>query len=41
MQSLRVELGERAYAIFIGEGLLSNAELILPQLDLPKVAIVT
>ncbi len=41
MQSLRVELGERAYAIFIGEGLLSNAELILPQLDLPRVAIVT
>ncbi len=41
MQTLRVELGERAYAIHIGERLLSSAELILPQLDLPKVAIVT
>jgi 3-dehydroquinate synthase len=41
MQTLRVELGERAYAIHIGERLLSSAELILPQLDLPRVAIVT
>ena len=41
MQTLRVELGERAYAIHIGEGLLFSAELILPQLDLPRVAIVT
>ena len=41
MQTLRVELGERAYAIHIGEGLFSSAELILPQLDLPRVAIVT
>jgi 3-dehydroquinate synthase len=41
MQTLRVELGERAYAINIGEHLLSNAALILPYLDLPKVAIVT
>ncbi|TAK72720.1 MAG: 3-dehydroquinate synthase [Betaproteobacteria bacterium] len=41
MQTLRVELGERAYAIHIGERLLSRAELILPQLDLPRVAIVT
>jgi len=41
MQTLRVELGERAYAIYIGERLLSSAGLILPQLDLPKVAIVT
>ena len=41
MQTLRVELGERAYAIHIGERLLTSAELIPPQLDLPKVAIVT
>ena len=41
MQTLRVELGERAYPIHIGERLLYSAELILPHLDLPKVAIVT
>ena len=41
MQTLRVELGERAYPIHIGERLLSRAELILPHLDLKKVAIVT
>jgi len=41
MQTLRVELGERAYAIHIGERLLSAAELIVPQLDLPRAAIVT
>jgi len=41
MQTLRVELGERGYAIHIGEGLLADAGLILPQLDLSRVAIVT
>jgi 3-dehydroquinate synthase len=41
MQTLRVDLGERAYPIHIGEHLLSSAGLILPQLDLPRVAIVT
>ncbi len=41
MQTIRVELGARAYAIHIGEHLLSGAGLILPHLDLPKVAIVT
>ena len=43
MQTLRVDvdLGERAYAIHIGAGLLSSVELILPQLDLPQVAIVS
>lgn len=41
MQTLRVELGARAYAIHIGEHLLRDAGLILPQLDLPRVAIVT
>jgi 3-dehydroquinate synthase len=41
MQTLRVELGDRAYAIHIGERLLPRGELILPQLDLPRVAVVT
>lgn len=43
MHSLRVDvaLGERAYAIHIGAQLLSRVELILPLLDLPRVAIVT
>jgi 3-dehydroquinate synthase len=43
MQALRVDvaLGERAYAIHIGAGLLASAGLILEQLDLPRVAIVT
>jgi 3-dehydroquinate synthase len=43
MQTLRVDvdLGERAYAIHIGTRLLSNAGLILAQLDQPRVAIVT
>ena len=41
MQTLRVELGERAYPIHIGERLLTDARLVTPHLDLPKVAIVT
>jgi 3-dehydroquinate synthase len=41
MQTLRVELGERSYAIHIGEHLLADAGLILPHLVSPKVAIVT
>jgi shikimate kinase/3-dehydroquinate synthase len=41
MQTLRVELGERAYPIHIGAGLLSTAGLIREQLDLPRAAIVT
>jgi shikimate kinase/3-dehydroquinate synthase len=41
MQTLRVELGARAYPIYIGQHLLSGAALILPHLDLPRVAIVT
>ncbi|MBE0615045.1 MAG: 3-dehydroquinate synthase [Burkholderiales bacterium] len=41
MQTLRVELGERAYPIHIGEGLLSDDALLAPHLDLPKAAIVT
>ena len=41
MQTVRVELGARAYAIHIGEHLLSRTGLMLPHLDLPKVAIVS
>ena len=41
MQTLRVELGARAYPIHIGEHLLSDGGLLKPHLDLPKVAIVT
>jgi 3-dehydroquinate synthase len=41
MQTLRVELGERAYPIHIGAHLLSDAGLVTPHLEQPKVAIVT
>jgi len=41
MQTLRVELGARAYPIHIGEHLLTDAALVAPHLDQPKVAIVT
>lgn len=41
MQTLNVALGERAYPIHIGSGLLSRPELILPHLKAPQVAIVT
>ncbi|HSH55028.1 MAG TPA: 3-dehydroquinate synthase [Methylophilaceae bacterium] len=41
MQTLKVELGNRAYPIHIGQGLLSQAELILPHLKRKQVAIVT
>ena len=41
MQTLRVELGERAYPIHIGSGLLTDGALIAPHLALPKAAIVT
>ena len=41
MQTLRVELGERAYPIHIGEGLLSDAGLLAPHLEQPRVAVVT
>ena len=41
MQTLRVELGERAYPIHIGERLLADGGLIKAHLDLPKAAIVT
>ncbi|OGA17552.1 MAG: 3-dehydroquinate synthase [Betaproteobacteria bacterium RIFCSPLOWO2_02_FULL_65_24] len=41
MQTLRVALGERAYPIHIGSGLLNAAELFAPHLAQKRVAIVT
>ena len=41
MQTLTVALGERAYPIHIGSGLLTQPELILPHLSTKQVAIVT
>ena len=41
MQTLNVALGDRAYPIHIGRGLLARAELILPHLKTRRVAIVT
>jgi len=40
-QTLRVELGDRSYPIHIGERMLTRADLILPHLAQPRVAIVT
>ena len=41
MQTLHVALGDRAYPIHIGSGLLSQADIILPHLKRKNVAIVT
>ena len=41
MQTLTVALGDRAYPIHIGSGLLTQPELILPHLKIKQVAIVT
>ena len=41
MQSLTVDLGERAYPIHIGPGLLDRAELVLPHLARKRAVIVT
>lgn len=41
MQTLKVELGSRAYPIHIGQSLLGNADLILPYLKRKSVAIVS
>ena len=41
MQTLNVALGDRAYPIHIGRGLLARADLILPHLRTKRVAIVT
>ncbi|MDP2135739.1 MAG: 3-dehydroquinate synthase, partial [Sulfuritalea sp.] len=41
MRCLTVELVDRSYPINIGEGLLSQAGLILPHLRTPRVALVS
>jgi len=41
MESLTVALGARSYPILIGAGIGKNADLLLPYLAQPKVAIVT
>ncbi|MCU0896426.1 MAG: 3-dehydroquinate synthase [Burkholderiales bacterium] len=41
MQTVRVALGERAYPIHIGPGLLGRADLVLPHLAARRVAIVS
>ena len=41
MESLTVKLGDRSYPIHIGPGLVSRADLIVPHLAQPRVAIVT
>jgi 3-dehydroquinate synthase len=41
VHTLDVALGSRAYPIHIGAGIFDNAELILPYLKRPRVAIVT
>ncbi len=41
MQTLTVDLGDRAYPIHIGAGLLDRPELILPHLAQKRVAVVT
>ncbi len=41
MQTVRVALGERAYPIHIGAGLLGRTDLVLPHLPARRVAIVS
>lgn len=41
METLKVDLGERSYPIFIGEGLLGNSELLVPYIAGQQVMIVT
>lgn len=41
MQTVRVALGERAYPVHVGAGLLARAELIAAALPQPRVAVVT
>ena len=41
METVKVELGERAYTIHVGQGLLGRSDLLLPLLRQPRVAIVT
>lgn len=41
MQQLTVELGERSYPIYIGAGLLHNAEILARHIDAGQVLVVT
>jgi 3-dehydroquinate synthase len=41
MQTVNVALGERSYPIYIGDGLLTRAELLLPSLPQKIAAVVT
>ncbi|HKB82614.1 MAG TPA: 3-dehydroquinate synthase, partial [Burkholderiales bacterium] len=41
MRTVNVGLGDRGYPIYIGEGLLARAELLLPHLSQRKVSVVT
>ena len=41
MRTLNVALGDRAYPICIGRGLLDDPSLILPHLKTPRVAVIT
>ena len=41
MKTLQVELGDRSYPIFIGQGLMGNAELVKPYIKGQQVLIVT
>ena len=41
MRTVSVDLGQRAYPIYIGAGLLTHAELLLPLLPQPNALIVT
>jgi len=41
METLKVDLGERSYPIYIGDGLLDRPELLLPGLEQKKAAVVT
>jgi len=41
MQTINVALGKRSYPIYIGDGLLTRPELLLPGLEQKKTAVVT
>lgn len=41
MQTLNVQLGTRSYPIYIGDGLLSNAEIVVPHIAGEQVMVVT
>jgi len=41
VETLNVALGDRAYPIYVGQGILTRSELLHPRLRQPKVAVVT